>query len=66
MTCTTIDDLTSAENLAIEGVPDPAGSHGGASEGNFAAPHQAHALDGIGSSTFDWLDRASPFAQVEF
>lgn len=66
MTRTIIDDVTSAENLAIEGVLEPSESHGGATERNFAAPHQAHALDGIGSSTFDWLDQAGPFEQAEF
>jgi hypothetical protein len=66
MTRTIIDDVTSAGNLANEGVLDPSESHGGASEKNLAGPHQVHALDGIGSSTFDWFDKAGPFAQVEF
>ena len=68
MTRTMIDDSKSAEEFPLEGGMEPSANYGssGPVKRNTTASHQVHALGGAGSAGFDWLDKAGPFAQVEF
>ncbi|MEX3815382.1 hypothetical protein AB3X96_34940 [Paraburkholderia sp. BR13439] len=68
MTRTNLDDSTAAQELAIEGALAPAESHASSNpiEGHTATSHHPDAPGGTVDARFDWLDNASPFAQVEF